>query len=176
MVVIISCSLHPQSKSRILAREALSAAHKAGVEAQLIDLRDYPLPLCDGDGSYSNPNIEPLMQAIRDASAVLLASPIYNYDVAASTKNLIELVGGELKDKAVGMLCAAGGDRSYMAPLGLLNSLMLDFRSIVVPRFVYATGNDFRDESLHSEDLGERIDDLVRSAAALGRALSSINA
>lgn len=176
MVVIISCSLHPQSKSRVLAREALAAANKAGLEAKLIDLRDYPLPLCDGDASYANPSIEPLTQAIQGASAVLFASPIYNYDVSATVKNLIELIGGELKDKAVGMLCAAGGERSYMAPMAFLNSLMLDFRSIIVPRFVYATGNDFRDESLHSEELRERIDDLVRYVAALGKAVSSINA
>ncbi|MBH16867.1 MAG: flavoprotein, partial [Acidobacteria bacterium] len=52
MYLVISCSLRPASRSRILARRAHECLTTAGHEAELIDLIDHPLPLCDGDTSY----------------------------------------------------------------------------------------------------------------------------
>lgn len=173
MIVIISSSLNPHSKSRILAQEALAAAVRADIAARVLDLREHPLPLCDGEGS-SSPASEGIARALREATSVLFATPIYNYDVSAALKNVVEHVGCELTGKAVGILCAAGGSRAAMAPLAFLNSLMLDFRSVVVPRFVFATAADFHAESLHSDDLRTRIDELVATAHALGATLAGI--
>ena len=63
-----------------------------------------------------------------------------------------------------------------MSIMGLANSLMLDFRSLIVPRFVYATGGDFGDdrlESMHiaSETIKGRVRELVAATARLGRAI-----
>ena len=76
----------------------------------------------------------------------MIATPIYNYNVSSSAKNLVELTGKAWTDKVVGFLCAAGGRGSYMGCMGLANSLMLDFRSLILPRFVYATGDPFAGE------------------------------
>ena len=46
------------------------------------------------------------------------------------------MAGRAFTGKPVGFVCAAGGRSSYMAVLGLANSLMLDFRCLIVPRFV----------------------------------------
>ena len=75
-----------------------------------------------------------------------MAAPVYNYDVSASAKNMIELTGSAWEDKIVGFLCAAGGMSSYMSVMAYANSLMLDFRCVVIPRFVFATGDAFDDE------------------------------
>ncbi len=73
----------------------------------------------------------------------MLASPIYNYDVNAALKNAIELAGRKMEDKLLGFLCTAGGGAmSYMSVMPLANSLMLDFRTIVLPRFVNAAPED----------------------------------
>jgi FMN reductase len=73
------------------------------------------------------------------ADDFVVATPIYNYEVGGATRNLIALGGSAFRDKVVGV-CAAGGQRPYMSVMALANSLMLDFRSVIVPRFVYATG------------------------------------
>jgi hypothetical protein len=48
---------------------------------------------------------------------------------------------------------------------------MLDFRTVVIPRFVYATGRAFDSDSLNDEEVGQRIrqvaDELVRFTKAL---------
>ena len=132
-----------------------------GVDARLIDLRDSPLPLCDGEAAYGHPAVSPLSEMISDARVVIIATPIYNFDASAALKNLIELTGEAWENKVVGFLCAAGGASSYMSVMSLANSLMLDFRCLVIPRFVYVTGGAFTDEELVSEDAKHRIRELA---------------
>jgi NAD(P)H-dependent FMN reductase len=168
MILVISSSLNSESNSRILAREARSVLEKEGHAVTLLDLRDHPLPLCDGGPAYGHPNVARLGQLLRAARAIVIATPIYNYDATAAVKNLIELTGDAWEDKVVGFLCAAGGLSSYMSIMSLANSLMLDFRSLIVPRFVYATGEAFANERIVDNDVSQRVADLVRAAARLG--------
>jgi len=130
-------------------------------------LRDFPLPLCDGDAAYGDPNVEILRAKIEAARVILLAVPIYNYDANAAVKNLVELTGGAWEDKIVGFACAAGGQSSYMSIIGLANSLMLDFRCIILPRFVYATGDDFEHGKIASAEIRKRVKQLADSARCL---------
>jgi NAD(P)H-dependent FMN reductase len=170
-VLVVSASLNPNSRSYRLAESAADALGRLGAEATLIDLRKWDLPLCDGDKSYSHPAVEKLTQLIRDAGAALLAAPIYNYDLNAAAKNLIELTGDAWNEKPVGFLCSAGGKSSYMSPIGLANSLMFDFRCWVVPRFVYATRQDFDETRRPSPQINERIEQLAKATLGLARAL-----
>jgi NAD(P)H-dependent FMN reductase len=171
MLTIISSSLNVTSNSRLLAQHALEAARALAIEATVVDLRDFPLAVCDGDASFGQPHVEELTAMLRDSSSVIFTSPIYNYDVSAALKNLIEHVGGALTDKVVGFMCAAGGQRSYMAPLQFLNSLMLDFRSLIVPRFVYASRDAFQDGRIVEQGLDERIQELVAHTHQLACAI-----
>jgi len=87
----------------------------------------------------------------------------YNYDLGAAAKNMIELVGKKMADKPVGLLCAAGGAGSFMAPMSFAGSLMLDFRCLVLPRFVYATGSHFYGEEIGDTEISSRITELCES-------------
>lgn len=175
-VLVVSCSLRAASRSRVLARTAEAALRKQGAAADLVDLRDADLPLCDGADCYEHPAVAPLTRRIETADAVLVASPVYNYDVNAAAKNLVELTGSAWSEKPVGFLCTAGGRRSYMAPVGLAGSLMLDFRSLIVPRFVYAVKEDFAEHGGVSGPLQERIEQLAGAAVDLARALAWLRA
>lgn len=170
MYLVVSCSLNPESRSRVLAEAAFQRLKERGVPAALLDLRETPLPLCDGAACYELENVQRVSQLVRKADGVLIASPIYNYNVNSVAKNLIELTGRAWQDKVVGFLCAAGGRSSYMGVMSLANSLMLDFRCFILPRFVYAS-----DESFHNHALDPKVDDrlaklveeLIRVASAL---------
>ena len=172
-VLVISCSLHPQSRSRRLAEAAVASLRSQGAPVELVDLRDYELPFCDGDAGYSAPSVPALEEQINKASAILLAAPVYNYDLNAAAKNLIELTGDAWEGKPVGFLCAAGGRSSYMSPMGLANNLMLDFRCWIIPRFVYATKADFAGDQV-SHVIAARVEQLAATAVAIGRALEQV--
>jgi len=101
-----------------------------------------------------------------------LASPVYNYDLNAAAKNLLELTGRNWIGKTVGFLLAAGGRSSYMSAMGFANSLMLDFRCVILPRFVYADGTSFDEESLTDPEIEARLDTLARSLTAIAPAVA----
>ena len=171
-VLVISCSLNPGSRSAALAQHALESLRQLDISSHLLDLRERDIPLCDGATAYEHPAVPELRRQIADADAVLLAVPIYNYDINAAAKNLIELTGSAWEDKVVGFLCAAGGRGSYMSIMSLANSLMLDFRCLIVPRFVYAVDADFDPDGQPTALIHRRIETLcaesTRLAAALG--------
>ena len=123
-VLVVSCSLNAASRSHRLACAARTALRTLDVDAELIDLREWELPFCDGGGSYEHPSVAPLAGRIERAAAVLVASPVYNYDLNAAAKNLVEMTGAAWSEKPVGFLCTAGARSSYMSPIGLANSLM----------------------------------------------------
>src|SRR5688572_6415868 len=159
--LIVSCSLNSESKSRSLATALHESFRKRNVSAELTDLRDWPVPLCDGDTAYSDEKVRQLSEKIKGAQCILLSVPIYNFDVSAAAKNLVELTGGGMEGKIVGFLCAAGGNASYMSVMGFANSLMLDFRCLVLPRFVYATAAAFGPSGLHDPEVHKRVDELA---------------
>lgn len=167
MYLIISSSLNPDSNSRILAREAERALQNEGYHTDFFDLREHPLPLCDGGSAYSDPRVADVSARLNAATGIIIATAIYNYDANAALKNLIELTGAGWENKAVGFLCAAGGMSSYMSIMSVANSLMLDFRSVIVPRFVYATGEAFSSGSITDPEVKRRVADLARMTARL---------
>ena len=54
-----------------------------------------------------------------------------------------------------------------MSIIGLANSLMLDFRCIILPRFVYATGDDFDGSRITGPEIQSRLKQLADSARRL---------
>lgn len=169
--LVISTSGNPTSNSRKMGRAAYNYLTTAQADCAWLDLSALGLPLCDADACYTMPASRELSKAIKAASGILVAAPVYNYDVSAAAKNMIELTGKAWEDKIVGFLCAAGGMSSYMSVMAYANSLMLDFRCVIIPRFVYATGKDFSDEKIVEPKVVERVDqvaaELVRFTEAL---------
>jgi len=174
-LLIFSCSLNPASRSAQLAQLALDDCRAAGRDVELIALTPLQLPVCDGDGAYGHERVLELTEKIRAARGIILAMPVYNYDINAATKNLVELTGEAWTGKVVGFICAAGGPGSYMSVMPFANSLMLDFRCVVAPRFVYATAQDFADEQLAEDgEVRRRLRGLTNDVAAFAQALDGL--
>lgn len=170
-LLVVSSSLGGNPKSLILAREAERVLRADGVATTLLDLRELVFPLCGSPESFSDPNVARGLAHVAAADGILLSTPIYNYDANAVAKNFIELTGKGWENKVVGFLCAAGGDKSYMSIMPLANSLMLDFRCVIVPRFVYATGAAFaKDGTITDPDILARIAACARATARLAAA------
>src|SRR6476620_7164520 len=169
--LVVSTSGNPDSNSRRMGRIAFRRLEKAKVDCQWLDISELELPLCDADACYTKPGSQKVSKLLKAADGILLATTVSNYDVSAGAKNLVELTGSAWEEKVVGFLCAAGGMSSYMSVMAFANSLMLDFRSVIIPRFVYATGRAFEGDELKDKEVGERIeelaDELIRFTNAL---------
>lgn len=173
--VVVSCSLRPASRSRVLARAAHDELARLRPEVtQFIDLCDYAdLPFCDGGAAYGVQSAKDLKSKLEVASGIIIATPVYNFNISSAAKNMIELTGRDVwTDKVAGFLCAAGGRSSYMSVMGIANSLMLDFRTVIIPQFVYATGEDFgEDNTITNEEIADRTRNLVATLVHFVEAL-----
>ncbi len=172
MRLVISTSLSSDSRSRVLAQAAFGQLKELDANCEYLDLATITLPACDGGKCYSDSEVVRIAELVESATGILLAAPIYNYDVGSSAKNLIELTGKAWTEKVVGFLCAAGGMGSYMSMLGIANSLMLDFRTFILPRFVYTTGDAIQGNEIVDLDVQTRIRELVTEFIRVTTALS----
>ena len=169
--LVISCSLNPESRSRILAQIAQRHLETKPGGCEFLDLQTTPLPMCDGAAAYGHPHVRALSPKIEAARGIILTAAIYNYDVNAAAKNLIELTGRAWKDKVIGFICAAGGQGSYMSVMPFANSMMLDYRCLVIPRFVYAPPAEITDKTFGDAAINARIEDLAVEMTRVTEAL-----
>lgn len=157
----LSCSLNPGSRSRVLARMVHQHLSTRSGGSEFVDLQDFDLPISDAGSCYSHPDVIKLTPKVREAKGIIVAAAIYNYDVNSAAKNFLELTGKAWEGKVVGFICAAGGHGSYMSVMPFANSLMLDYRCHIIPRFVYAAPRHIDESTFGDEVLNRRIEELA---------------
>ncbi len=165
--LVISTSLREGSRSKIMAKYL--SRNLSDVE--FFDLQENSLPMCDGDKCYDLPEVKEFRKKIKNAKGIVMAIPIYNYNVSSGAKNIIELGGKMLYDKVFGFICAAGGKSSYMSVMPFANSLMIDYRCFIIPKFVYALKSDFDEKEIINSEIKERIDELGKNLVRISEAL-----
>jgi NAD(P)H-dependent FMN reductase len=120
-ILVFAGSAREGSLNKKLARSAAEAARAVGAEATLIDLRDHPLPLYDGDleAHHGVPVHAVRLKALfKEHDALLITSPENNGSVSALLKNTLDWlsrpVGEEsglapYKGKVAALLAASPG-------------------------------------------------------------------
>lgn len=156
-ITVIATSLNEDSRSQRLARAFTRLLKENEDTHELVDLRDLNLPLTGSGASYGHPDVIRLKQSVAMASHILFVSPVYNFDLNSAAKVVAEFAGREMSQKVVGFACAAGGQGSYMSPMSFANSLMLDFRCVIVPRFLYTTSADWQESGELQPQAAERM-------------------
>ena len=141
-------------------------------DVEFFNLQENPLPMCDGDECYDLPEVLDFRKKIKNAEGIIMAIPVYNFNASSGAKNIVELGASMLYDKTFGFLCAAGGRSSYMSVMSLANSLMLDFRCYIIPKFVFATKNDFEEGKIVNPEIKNRIKELGSELIRVSSALS----
>lgn len=168
-VLIVSTALRVGSKTAVIAEFLHTTFEMLGVSAAILDLSASPLPLCDGGACFNDFGVRAATAQVRAANAVILCFPVYNHQANAAAKNFVEVTNDGWNGKVVGMIANGGTDRSFLAPLSLANSLMVDHECVVVPRFVFVTPSNFAadGELAADENFTSRISNLVRDVVHL---------
>lgn len=94
-ILAIAGSLRKGSFNKKLLRIAVEGAREAGAEVTLIDLKDYPMPIYDGDLEEKEglpPNASKLKSLFLENEGILIASPEYNSSISAALKNAIDWI------------------------------------------------------------------------------------
>src|SRR5262245_55454839 len=94
-ILAFAGSLRKDSYNKKLVTIAVDAARRAGAEVTHIDLKDYPLPIYDGDieaASGIPENGLKLKKLFIEHDAFLWSCPEYNSSITAVLKNTIDWV------------------------------------------------------------------------------------
>lgn len=141
-ILAFAGSARTGSFNKKLAAAAAHAARAAGAEVSLIDLRDFPMPLYDGDLEESQglpENAIKLKEVMKAHHGLLIASPENNASLSALLKNTLDWAsrphGAErgvvpYQGKVAALLAASPGAlgglrglahlRAILQPLGVL--------------------------------------------------------
>ena len=107
--LVVSTSGNPASRSRKMGRVAFESLRKAQPDSEWLDLSTLDVPLCDANACYEHPDTQRLNTAVRAADGIIVAAPVYNFDVSASAKNMIELTGSAGRTRSSGSSARPAG-------------------------------------------------------------------
>lgn len=135
-ILAFAGSTREKSYNKKLVKIAADAARKAGATVTLIDLRDLPLPLYDGDLEESQglpANAITLKEFFKTHDGLLISAPEYNSSISGVLKNAIDWVSrpyqGEkplecFTDKVAGLMSASPGQLGGLRGLVTLRSIL----------------------------------------------------
>jgi len=116
-ILAFAGSARAGSWNKKLVAVAANAARAAGGDVTLVDLRDFPMPIYDGDLEAASglPEHAKRMKALFLAhDALLLACPEYNSSITALLKNTIDWVSRPAPGEA-SLACFVGKTASLVA-------------------------------------------------------------
>lgn len=157
-VVAVVGSLRDESHTRTSLRHALRAADRAGATTELLDLREFDLPVLDADFDEQGDSAR-FTERVRGADSVLLGTPVYHGSYSGVLKNALDHCGfDEFEDTTVGLLAVAGGGFPVTA-LDHLRSVCRALNAWVLPHqaAVPRVSSALADGEFVDDDIGDRV-------------------
>ena len=166
--LILSSSLSKSSRSFILCDKISENLSEKGANCTIIDARNIPMRPTHNELSAE---MEVLAEKIEETDNIIIGMGVHCYSICDSLKILLETCFSKATGKFYGILCAAGGEKSYLSTMHLTQICMNQWRMIQLPRIVYATTKDFKENSISSNQLLERIDLFTEEFYSIGKKL-----
>ncbi|APZ91742.1 NADPH-dependent FMN reductase [Fuerstiella marisgermanici] len=175
-ILAFSGSSRRDSFNKKLVTFAADQARKLGGDVTLIDLRDFAMPLYDGDLEAEQGPPEgatQLFKLMKEHQGLLLACPEYNSSITPLLKNAIDWVSrpreGEQRlaaftGKVAGLLSASPGQLGGLRGLVHVRSILSSIGTFVVPgQVAVSAAHEAFDEngSIRDSAVAERIEAVV---------------
>lgn len=147
-ILALAGSTREGSYNKKIIKIAVQGASAAGAEVLLIDLRDYPMPLYDGDLEAKSgvpDTARKLRTLMAEHDGFLIASPEYNSSVSGHFKNAIDWVSRPEKDvpsllafkgKLAGIMSASPSQLGGLRGLVHLRDILENIGVMVIPEQV----------------------------------------
>src|SRR5258706_10165494 len=176
---IITGSTRPNRKSLDVARWALEMAKKRDdAEYELVDIRDFELPLLDEPappimGNYQQPHTQRWAAKIASLDGFVFVTPEYNHGIPAVLKNAIDFLFAEWSHKAAGFVSYGGGSSGARAVEHLRLVLAEVHVATVRAQLLLSMFTDFERFTTftpapqHEKALGSVLDEVLAWAGAL---------
>jgi FMN reductase len=130
LIVGIGGTTRANSSSELAVRFALAAARELGAETRLICGSDLVLPLYAPENAARTESATQLVDALRRADGVIVASPGYHGSLSGLIKNALDYTEDMRVDehpyfegRAVGLIACAAGPQAAGSTLAALRSI-----------------------------------------------------
>ncbi len=139
-ILCLAASLRQDSINKKLARSAAVCTELRGASAQTLDLRDFTMPIYDGDIEATDgvpATARDLSKQIASARGLIICTPEYNGATPALLKNTLDWVSRVRPDDSPGSI--SGLNAMRMKPVLLLSATpgaSAGARTLVVTRIV----------------------------------------
>src|SRR3989338_7717589 len=144
-ILAFAGSTRIESFNKKLIKIAATGAKDAGADVTVIDLRDFQMPIYDGDLEIKDglpSNAHKLKDLMLAHQGLLVASPEYNSSISGVLKNTIDWVSrqseGEIplacfKDKIAGLMSASPGGLGGLRGLVHVRAILGNIGVLVLP-------------------------------------------
>ncbi len=166
--LILSSSVSENSRSFLLCKAVEEQLMEKGATVNFVDARQIPMY---PEHKRRTDEMQQLAKQIGQADNIIIGMGVHCYSINDSLKILIDTCFSAATGKFFGIICAAGGERSYLSTMHLTQICMNEWRMIQLPRIVYATKNDFKDNQITSDEVLERIKLFSKDFYTIGRKL-----
>lgn len=184
-LLFLAGSAREAALSKQVAKAAYEMAQSKGAQAIFIDLRDYPLPIYDGDLEDVDglpENAEKLKALFAESDGYLIVTPEYNGFFSPLLKNVIDWmsraddqnIGDPYNGKVAAIAASSPGAMGGIRALPTLRTLLSGIGVHIIPKQVsigFASkavdeNGTFADERQRGM-MSDAIDQLISSTAAL---------
>jgi FMN reductase len=174
---VILGSTTPPGRMHRAVDGAIERAAARGTSADLLDLGTVKLGFADGTPPEQlGDDTAATIAAIENASALIVATPVYRGSLTGSLKNLFDLTPvPALQGKVVGLLAMGASDHHFLGAERHLRDVLAFFGALVMPVAVYLNNKDFED-GVPTDRTERTLDELFSSAVATAGALSGSTA
>ena len=167
--LVISSSLSPNSKSYILCKTVYNQIKEKGIDIDIIDARN--LKLSPFHAKRTDNSMKALSEKIKKVDNIIIGMGVHCYSINDSLKIILDNCFEGAAEKLFGIICAAGGEKSYLSTSHLTQICMNEWRMIQLPRIIYATSKDFNESKIISKDINNRIEVFSNEFISIGKKL-----
>ena len=179
VVLALGGSTTPMSASERALRIAGAAAEAAGADVEYMTGRDLMLPIYDTESSDRTPETASVVDAVRRADGLIIASPGYHGGVSGMLKNVLDYVEDLRRDdrpyldgRPVGLIGVAHGWQTAVGTLQQLRQVVHSLRGWPTP-----LGVAINDSSgLIRTDASDSDETVVRQLQTMGEQVAEMAA
>ncbi len=144
-ILAFAGSTRTESFNKKLIKIAVEGARAAGAEVTLVDLRDFPMPLYDGDleaASGLPEHAKRLKKLFIENAGLMISTPEYNSSIPGTLKNAIDWVSrsepGEsplsaYAGKVAVLMSASPGGLGGVRSLNVVRPMLANIKVLVLP-------------------------------------------
>ena len=157
------------------AKFMLAQAQNAGIESEILDVRDYRLIATDNTGEPEP--AKRFSEKISRADGLIIVSPEYNHGYPGELKMMLDMIYNEYARKPVGICGVSAGAHGGARMVEQLRAVAVELHMVPIREAIYFANvrslfnetGEIQDES-YAERTAKFLEELIWYASALNKA------